>query len=264
MGQRAEIYLASVCLERNRWGSRQPSFRVSDWLPRLAADGFDGVELWENHFLAADEAEQRRLAESGAVAVYNTYAGFGDADAAPRARAAGAVARLRPRAVKYNVGPDRARLEEYRRQLRAWAAALPRDCRLLCECHAGTALERPAEAAAFLAPFDPERFGAIVHAGGAAEEIEPWFEALGARVRLLHVQLRGAERDPAVPANRPRLDAGFAAVRARGFRGAATIEFTRGIGKQEDIETLYANACVDLAYCREQLAGPEARPTLGS
>lgn len=247
------IYLGTVCLERNRWGSRQPSFRVSDWLPRFRSDGFDGVELWENHFAAADAEEQQRLAEASFVAVYNTYAGFGDADAESRERAAAAIARLAAPAVKYNLGPARDRLDEYRRNLRAWADRLPASCRLLCECHAGTVLERPADAAAFFADLDPARFGVMVHIAGAADGIDPWFEAFPARVGHLHVQFRDPAADPALPAGRERLDACFDRVRAHGFAGSATIEFTRGIGREEQIETLYANALADLAYCRERL-----------
>ena len=37
------------------------------------------------------------------------------------------------------------------------------------------------------------------------------------------------------------------------FAGSLAIEFTRGIGRNEEIEAIYANACVDRAYCRERL-----------
>lgn len=247
------IYLGTVGLERNRWGSKQPSFRVSDWLARFKADGFDGIELWENHFASADAAEQQRLIEASWTAVYNTYAGFDDAEAEAREGAAQAIERLAAPAVKYNVGRHADRLDAYRRNLRAWSDRLPADCRLLCECHPGTALERPEDAAAFFADLDPARFGVIAHFMGKAEGIDPWFEAFPDRVRHLHVQFRGPETDPAVPANRERLDAGLERLRAHGFAGSVTMEFTRGIGKQEQIETLYANARTDLAYLREGL-----------
>lgn len=249
------IYLCTVCLERNRWGSRHPSFRVSEWLPRFKADGFDGIELWEFHFLSADVAEQARLADAAAdVAIFNSYVGFADGDAEARGRSADAIARLSPSAVKYNLGGDAGRLDEYRRNLLAWADRLPRSCRLLCECHSGTVLERIEDAAVFFEDFDPERFGIIVHMGGDPAGLEPWFSAFGRRVQHLHLQLRGPETDPGVPANRERLDACVAVVKAHGYDGSAAIEFTRGIGRAEEIETLYANACVDLAYCRKALA----------
>ena len=68
MSNREGIYIGSACLERTRWGSRQPSFLVSDWLARFQADGFDGIELWEFHYLRADAAEQERLAAAAPIA----------------------------------------------------------------------------------------------------------------------------------------------------------------------------------------------------
>ena len=213
------FYIGTVCLERNRWGSRSPSFLVSDWLPRFKADGFDGVELWENHYVAADAAEQARLAGAAhPVAIYNSYVSFGDEGAAAREQAAAAVARLGVSAVKYNVGPDPAALACYRRTLLAWAEQLPPSCRLLCECHQGTALERVEDAADFFEALDPARFGVVVHPVGDVAHIAKWFELLGPRIMHLHVQMRSAETDPAVRANRDRLD-----------------------------------ACIDLTYCREAL-----------
>ncbi len=253
MKTRCGFYIGTVCLERNRWGSRKPSFQVSDWLPRFKADGFDGIELWENHFALADAEEQQRLIESSFVTVYNTYAGFSDADAEAREQAAQAVERLTAPAVKYNVGRERERLDEYRRNLLAWAERLPTSCRLLCECHPGTALEQPAEASAFFAQIDPKRFGIIVHVTGDEVRTYPWFEALSSRVAHLHVQLRDPAADPALPANQGRLEALFDGIRSHGFGGTATIEFTRGLGPQEDIETLYANARTDFAWCRKRL-----------
>ena len=147
-----EIYISTVALDPTRWGRRIPSFDVSAWLPRFAGDGFDGVELWEFHFLPAEKADQERLvAAASSVAIYNSYVGFADEDAEARAAAAEAITRLQPRAVKYNLGGDAARKDEYRRNLLAWADALPADCRLLCECHQGSILEQVADAAAFFA-----------------------------------------------------------------------------------------------------------------
>ena len=58
---------ATVCMEKNRWSTRMPSFKVSEWIPRFKADGFDAVELWESHFLEADNDEQEALCRSGAI-----------------------------------------------------------------------------------------------------------------------------------------------------------------------------------------------------
>jgi sugar phosphate isomerase/epimerase len=247
------IYLGTVCLEPTRWGRREASFRVSEWLPRFKADGFDGVELWENHYLRADAAEQERLvAVATPVAIYNSYVGFADADAEARAKSADAIVKLGAAAVKYNLGPQVSLLEDYRRNLLAWADVLPPSCRLLCECHQGTVLERIEEAVAFFADLDPARFGIIAHVSGDSAGLERWFTAFGPRVQHLHVQMRGPETDMTVPANRPPFDACFGVLKQSGFAGSVTIEFTRGIGKAEEIEVIYANARVDLAYWRER------------
>ena len=254
--KKQEFLIGSVCLERNRWGSRVPSFAVSDWLPRFEADGFDGVELWQFHYTAADAAEQTCLAQASAMLpIYNSYIGFDDESAADRASAVAAVEHLGARGVKYNIGGNPERLDAYRRNVLAWADALPASCRLLCECHPGSAIETPDAAASFFKGLDPVRFGIIVHVGNAdADSVSRWFDAFGDRVRHLHVQLRTADLDPATPDGRAALEASLASVKSHGFSGSVTLEFTRGIGRDESIETLYANACADMRYCREVLS----------
>jgi len=250
---RHQFHIATVCLERNRWGTRVPSFAVSDWLDRFASDGFDGVELWEYHYTRCDNEEKRRLVSASPIAVYNTYASFGDDGAEARAAAASAVRNLRAAGVKYNLGSDASRLDEYRRNLVDWSEALPESCRRLCECHPGTVLERVDDAAAFFAGLDPERFGVIVHVAGDVARVEPWLAAMGARVRHVHVQMRGADTDPSVPANRAPFIECFEALKTHGYCGTFAIEFSRGIGRDEDMEIVHGNACADLAFCREAL-----------
>jgi len=224
-------------------------------LERFKADGFDGVELWEFHYLAAEEAEQERLvAEAAPVAIYNSYVGFTDEESEARAKAAEAIVRLGAGAVKYNFGNDAAKLDEYRRNLLAWAEQLPSACRLLCECHPGTVLEKLEDAVAFFEELDPQRFGVIAHVSGDAEGVETYFSAFNSRVQHIHMQMRDPDSDTSVPANRPPWDACFDVVKRHGYRGSVAIEFSRGIGRDEDMETIYRNACVDMAYCREKLA----------
>lgn len=248
------IYIGSVCLERTRWGKREPSFKVSDWLPRFTRDGFDGVELWEFHYTRADEAERARMASLGPIAIFNSYVGFGDEDAEVRDQVASAIKTLAAPAVKYNLGGDAAKLDEYRRNLLAWAETVPSGCRLLCECHPGTVLEELDAAVAFFEDLDPVRFGVIAHISGDAEGLDRWLTAFGSRVQHMHLQSRGPESDPAVAENRERLAPSYAALLRHGFSGSLAIEFTRGIGREEDIEELYANACADMAYVREALS----------
>jgi len=250
---RQRFYIATVCLDRNRWGTRVPSFAVSGWLDRFASDGFEGIELWEYHYTRADDEEKGRLVSASPIAIYNTYASFGDDAAEARAAAASAIGDLRASGVKYNVGKDASRLGEYRRNLVGWSEALPATCRLLCECHPGTALERVDEAAAFFADLDPDRFGVIVHVAGDVTRVVPWLSAMGGRVRHVHVQMRGPDTDPSVPANLAPYVQCFDALKAHGYAGTFAIEFSRGIGRDEDMELVYGNACADLAFCREAL-----------
>ncbi len=250
-----DFLIATVNLERNRWGNREPSFLVSDWLERFSSDGFNGVELWENHYQKADEEERIRLeSATPSIAVFNTYAGFGDEDHESRKKAALAITRLGSTAVKFNLGKNQAALKTYRKNLLAWADQLPSSCRLFCECHAGTVLERVEDAVAFFADLSQTRFGIIVHPVIEPATLENWFAAFGAQIAHLHVQMRTADTDPAIRANRTRMDACCSIVRKHGFNGSVTMEFTRGIGSDEKIETLYANACIDMKYFREQLS----------
>jgi sugar phosphate isomerase/epimerase len=246
------VYLATVCLERNRWGSREPSFCVSDWLPRFAADGFDGIELWENHYLKVDARERDALHEArSAIAIFNTYTGFSNdaADVEHRRTASSAIAGLGVRAVKYNVGGDSSRVEEYKKNLCAWADSLSPACRLLCECHPGTVLEKPDSAAAFFAELDPSRFGVIAHVNGDAPALDDWLHKCGPRLQHIHVQLR--EPDQATPKGLARLRACVNVLQSYRYAGTASIEFTRGIGNHEQIAAIYAEAVADLAAYRE-------------
>ncbi len=255
MNAKSKCYLGTVCLERTRWGKRQPSFSVSDWLPRFQRDGFDGIELWAYHFTRADEAEQRRLLAAAPIAIYNSYVPFTDEAAADRQQEAASISKLRAGAVKFNVGNDTALLSTYKRNLLAWAEWLPATCQLLCECHPGTLLETPDAAYSFHADLDPDRYGIIVHVGNTtAKALETWFNTFRDRVRHLHIQFRNADTDPGDPAKRPALDALFEIVRQHQFHGSVTMEFTRGIGKEENIESLYRNACSDMSYIRRQLS----------
>lgn len=252
---RNRILIGTVCLERNRWSSRQPSFTVSEWLPRFAGDGFDGVELWGFHYHKVDAAEQARLQDAGPIDVFNSYVGFDDEATDALLNEADAVSCLKARAVKYNVGRQVAALPGYRDKLLSWADMLPADCRLLCECHPGTALEEPEQAASFFTGMDADRFGIIIHVGNVnADSVSRWFELHDSRIQHVHVQFRRDEDDPATPAGRAALSGSLQIVKDHGFVGSLTLEFTRGIGRDEDIEVIYANACSDMKILRDVLA----------
>jgi len=116
-------------------------------------------------------------------------------------------------------------------------------------------LEKVEDAVAFFADLDPVRFGLIVHvSGGEQGQLEGWMKAFGPRVQHLHVQMRGPESDPQSPTGRENLAVSFGVVKRSRFEGSVTMEFTRGIGREEAIEVVYANVCRDLVYCREVLS----------
>ena len=247
MGDAPRVFLGTVALEINRWGSRVPSFKVSDYLERIKNAGFDGIELWENH-AAGDEPEKIK-ASGFPVSVFNTYAGFGDEDAPAREAAANTANFLNSGAVKYNVGEDASRLNEYKRNVSGFADMLPRSD-LLCECHAGTVLEHISASVEFFSGM-PTNFGIITHPFGPRAALQNTFEAHGARLKLIHSQFM---KDRA----RVRLDRApdfirdcFAVMREHGFAGDFTIEFTELTGAPgENIEALFENAVADMAFIK--------------
>src|SRR5216117_3476335 len=108
MVNKPRFLLGTVLLEVNRHRpGKQPTFRVSDWMSRIAQAGFEGIELWENHAASAGEDEVALL-KAGAlpVVIFNTYAGFLDGEEGPRERAADLVKQLGAAAVKFNFGAD--------------------------------------------------------------------------------------------------------------------------------------------------------------
>jgi sugar phosphate isomerase/epimerase len=255
---RAQIYLGSVLLESNRWTrERLPTFRVSEWTDRSAAAGFDGIELWENHCALADPAERAALqAAHLPVTIYNSYVML-RADGEPARRQAAAFVReLKAPAVKFNVGADPETLESELRTAREWAAGMP-GVRLLCECHPGTALEDAATAAAALAGY-PE-IGVIVHPCNRAD-LPDWLRHLGPKIRHAHVQMVTAQRRRWRLCDQPTLARErLAMLRDGGFTGSLTIEFTAGVGvAPESREALFAAACADLAFLRENGFGGDS------
>ncbi|MAF10087.1 hypothetical protein CMK11_06505 [Candidatus Poribacteria bacterium] len=240
------VNIGTILLEPARWATpKRATCRVADWLDRFRDAGFDGMELWEYHASALE-------ASTFPVAVYNAYCGFDGPSAAARAHALEDIGRLRAQGVKFNVGGDVARRREYGRNLREWVAALPGNCRPLCECHGGTIVETPEAARAFMDDTEVD-CGIIVHAFTGTEDLlRAWLDLFGSAVELVHVQIRDAGRflrlDEAPALARRRL----AMLREARFRGAYTLEFTKGTSTERDNpEALWREALVDLAFLRE-------------
>lgn len=246
------IYLGTVLLEANRWAKdRTPTYRVSEWLERIAAAGFDGIELWENHATLADSAELSALHGSTVpVRIFNSYVPLDAGGENARRGVAGLVRDLKAGAIKFNVSNSAETMESELRAVREWAALMP-GVDLLCECHPGTVLEDPADASRALAGY-PE-IGVIVHPF-SCPDLAAWFKHLGPRIRHAHVQMRDPEwrwlrlRDQAALVHER-----LAIMRGVGYAGSFTVEFTAGVGvAPEDREALFAAACDDLAFLREE------------
>lgn len=245
------IYLGTVLLEANRWTPvKTPTYRVSDWAGRIRDAGFDGVELWQNHYALAEAGERDAVRRSGLkVPVFNSYVTFDAAGADQRREAAAWIRELGATAVKFNVDHTPATLEQELRAVEEWGRAMP-GVTLLCECHPSTSLEEPDVAAEALA--DHPDIAVIVHPF-SRPGVDRWLRHFGPRVRHAHVQMP----DEQWRWWRLRDRAGFvrerlAMMREGGFAGSFTIEFTAGVAvPPEDREALFASAVEDMAFLRE-------------
>lgn len=254
-----EVLISTVLFEKNRWTpDKVPTFKVSELAPALQRAGFAGLELWENHAVLIDADERAALDRLPLpVRVFNSYCTFDANGAAGRQLAIDLVRRFRAPAVKFNFGNQRERIDEYRAHLAGWLDALPAGCRALCECHGGTVLEDPAQAAEILRPF-AGRIGIIVHAFAGDDDtpLRRWIEHFGPAIQHVH----------AASSIRPGL--GFTALRglgdlvcrrvalldAAGFKGTWSIEFTAGvITATENIDSLLIAATDDRIFLKEVL-----------
>lgn len=265
------VYLGSILLEPNRWPDREstcypyvarmtreagtnqgpPRTVVSEWLERAAADGFDGVELWENHALFASEKELKALANGPIpIAVYSSYFDLQDGGWLRRELAQELVKRLGAHGVKYNFGHDKSRRAENIRNLREWVAGIDASVRMIDECHSGGLYAGPQEAAEMQAELGEDRFVGTVHFKDPYDDghsFAEWVQTLGPHLGHVHVPRVEEWGEKAVRSM-------VALLRDHGFRGSFTIEFTTGIDwgdAQPDVETLYRNAVRDLRMLRE-------------
>ncbi|MEI6148018.1 MAG: hypothetical protein WCS01_02900 [bacterium] len=250
-----QVYLGTVLLESNRWTpEKKPTFKVSEWAASIRDAGFAGLELWENHAAQADEPEQAALCRMPLpVALFNSYCTFDDAGAQGRHRVANFVRRFGASGVKFNFGNESARENDYVRNLLAWAGDLPADCRLLCECHGGTLLETPDQAARILAPL-AGRVEIIIHPfAGERTTLQEWLTCFGSAVTHVHVAaLRGKWPMLRLVDMADEAKARLDMLRAAAFSGSWTVEFTGGVAQSpEDRRSLLANAAGDLVFLRE-------------
>ncbi len=247
------VYMGTILLEPNRWQpGRPPSYRVSEWVERFRLDGFDGMELWENHAACCPPEELARMEASILpVAIFNTYAGMGNGGAPERDRAAELVNRLGAGAVKFNVGNVPQERDEYARNAKAWADRMPSVTRMLCECHGGTLMEKLDVAQAMYEAWGDKRFQAILHAfAGEETQVVDILRQLGPSV-VTHVH--AALRDHA-PETADMVRRRIALLHDMGFAGTFTLEFTEGTGTPgEDRDVMYERALRDLDWIRREL-----------
>ena len=253
-----KIYIGTILLELNRWGSpKTPTYKVSEWLYRFQEAGFDGMELWEYHATLAPPEELSLLeASKFPVSVFNTYCDFDDASEAHRRQAAEMIKRFEAGSVKFNVGKDPALRDEYIKNLRSWSTSLPENCRLLCECHGGTIIQEPSDAAKFFNELDSERCQIIVHC--LMQDLvllKKWFSTFGTSITHAHIQMMDENNKRAgLSSNPAHVKEVLHIMREEGYRGSFTLEFTEGTGApDENIEGLWRAALSDLHFLRENI-----------
>jgi sugar phosphate isomerase/epimerase len=250
------IYIGTVLLEQNRWTpDKRPSVKVSEWAPRFAAAGFDGLELWEPHAAQAEPAEREALARAALpVCIFNSYAGFEARDKPARDQSVRLARQLGAHGMKLNFGRDPDRIPEYVGSLRALLTDLGSGILPLCECHSGTVLEVPENAHRILDPVR-DRVGIIVHAfSDTTDPLRRWLRLFGQAVTHVHAAYHLPASGFRSLASCPDFGERLAILRGEGFRGSFTIEFAAGVGcPPEDRDALFTNAVADLQHLRSLL-----------
>lgn len=258
-----KIYLSSVAIEKNRWDpERKPTIEASCMIQRALEDGFDGIELWENHYLMAGNDEKRRLEKFGSIAVFNTYAKFEHGMTDELRRVADAVFALNAGGVKFNLGKTDGNLNnsysqkdisEMLNTLMAFADLLPKGTRLLSECHNGSAMQKAEDAHAIFNQLD-NRFGAIVHLPSDSFELRKKIAYYGDKICHIHTQYRANPfapwpDEPFEPLIKvaEKMKFNLDMLRACNYIGSASIEFCAG---SADPESCYEGALADLRYLR--------------
>lgn len=247
-----QIYLGTVLLEKNRWAQvRTPTINISELLPHIANAGFDGLELWQNHALLASPKEKELLANSKLpVKILNSYARCESEHENERNASVELAKYLSVLGMKYNSGKDHNKHEEYCLNIKKWREMLPDDFRFLCECHGGTTLQKHNEAVNVLQKIIGDQYEVIIHAFGCDEKaLKNLFEIHGHHITHIHANL--SHRTSLTESD---IQSKINLMRELGFNGSYTIEFTEGVGEEnENPETLLRNAIRDFALLKKFL-----------
>ncbi len=248
-----EIYIGTVLLEKNGWlrTERVPSVVISDWTKRIKEEGFDGIELWQNHALLASEEEQQKLVASPSpIKIFNSYARSETEAIEERQKSVQFSKLFNSEGMKYNFGRNAELHEEYTLNAISWRSMLPPQFRFLCECHGGTTMQTPAQASETFKKMGRENYEVIIHGfGGSDEEVKDAFAFHSDRITHIHSNISlKVTLDESVVQQRVDL------LRSLGFNGSFTIEFTEGINSEnENAETLFQNAVRDQKILRRCL-----------
>ena len=251
------VFLGTIALEKNRWAEgRIPTIKASNYVKRALDSGFAGMELWENHYMLADGAEKKKLCDSGAVRIFNSYLSLKEGLTDNLKSVAEAVRALGADFIKYNYslrdfdsepGYTRKDYEEQTDTLLRFAELLPANVKLLCECHANTLMEKPEIAGEVFKHLD-ERFGAIIHLSAERALAEGCFRCYGERICHIHTAYRSKEkRFELLESADALLRGNMQYFKKCGFCGSATVEFTKEEG---GAEAAYENALKDMRYIK--------------
>ncbi|QST01737.1 TIM barrel protein [Pontibacillus sp. ALD_SL1] len=249
-----KILLNTVLLEKNRWEDGQiPSIQVSKWVHAIKEEGFDGIELWQNHALKATDYERAELKHSDlSIDVFNSYIKFEDGYEQEREKIVNLVHELKCKAVKFNLGHSMEHINMYISHVKDMLNQLPDSCQLLCECHPGTIMEDPETAYQFLDQIGSNRVKAIIHPFHNQVNIEEWFQHLGSSITHAHVSLYNNKLFHLLSREESFVRKRITKLHEHQFTGSYSIEFTAGVAsRDENTNEVFSNASEDHALLRQ-------------
>lgn len=272
------VYLSSILLEKNRFNGKGPSLLVSDWVEDIAEAGFAGLEIWMNHLSLASRSEWVLIKDLAAETdlPIPLISAVLPSDASDKSRryldsVIEACEYFRPEGLKFSLGdPARPDALEY---AKTWARDLPREVALLYD--GGEAVTGP-EGMAGIKKTLGGRFHAVLRPFLAGtKQAGTIMDATGDFIANFGVQAKKGSAWILLSENTEANLEVISAMRSRGFKGAWTLESTKGTGLPgENIEMMFDNAEKDLYFLTEAptrsgLVGPgsgrpkQARPGRG-
>jgi sugar phosphate isomerase/epimerase len=255
-----KIYSSTILLEPNRWKRDQPKLvLVSEWLDRINAAGFDGIELFEPHFLLASTAERNRiLSHPIAKPIFNSYLTLDAAGAIVRSQALSAIEETGATAFKFNLGKSRETAASEVGCLMEFLEMLPDTVEAWCECHPDTSSETAEAAAEILLPLG-RRVKVMVHPFlSTAQDLQAWLDLFGENVAHAHVQVRAPDdvNRFVSPRDFPEMcEERLGILRKAGYAGSFSIEFVSGTraAEADTPPKLFEEAVRDRAFLLEKL-----------